>query len=45
MKELMSDEEKLLEMSINCKNFSCKFNIDTIIDDWINLFDEIDKDN
>lgn len=43
LKELMSDENKLLDMSKKCKEFSSKFNIDSIIKDWVNLFDSFDN--
>lgn len=45
LKELMTDEKKLDGMSKECRIFSKKFNIDNIINDWINLFKEIDNKN
>ena len=38
---LIKDKDKLKKMSINCKKYSEKFNIKTIIQDWINLFNSL----
>lgn len=43
LKELMVDKNKLKEFSLNCKEFSENFHIEKIIEDWIELFNEIDK--
>ena len=43
LKELMKNKEKLENMSIECKNFSKKFKIQKITEDWINLFNKIDE--
>ena len=43
LKELMSNEKKLDDMSKECKRFSNKFDINNIINDWICLFEKIDK--
>ena len=43
LKELMENEKKLKTFSTNCRNFSKKFYIETIIEQWIKLFDEIEK--
>lgn len=43
LKELMDDKEKLELLSKNAKEFSNNFKIDTIINDWIRLFKEIDN--
>ena len=43
LKELMLNEEKLLQLSKNAKEFSNEFHIDKIVDEWINMFDKIDK--
>ena len=39
----MSNEKKLDDMSKECKRFSNKFDINNIINDWICLFEKIDK--
>ena len=38
LRKLMKDEKKLEVMSINCKNFSNKFQIEKITKDWENIF-------
>lgn len=43
LKELMENKDKLKMFSINCKNFSKNFYIETIIEQWIKLFNEVDK--
>ena len=43
LKELMSNNQKLAELSTNCKEFNQNFQIETIINEWLNLFNEIDK--
>ena len=43
LKKLMDDSNKLSQLSRNCKEFSRNFKIDNIIDEWIKLFDKIDK--
>ena len=41
LKELMSNEDKLKELSHNCKEFNKDFRIDSIIKKWIELFNEL----
>lgn len=43
LKSLMCNENKLFEMSKSCKVFAKQFKIDSIIDKWLELFKEIDK--
>ena len=43
LEQLMSNNKKLEEYSKSCKEFSCKFQIDSIIKEWIKLFNKIDK--
>lgn len=43
LKELMNNKEKLKEFSKNAKEFSKSFQIENIVEDWIDLFKEIDK--
>lgn len=43
LKELMDNHDKLKELSTNAKKFSNNFQIETIIQEWIELFKEIDK--
>ena len=43
LKELMKDTEKLDNISIECKKFSNNFRIDSIIEEWIKLFNIIDR--
>lgn len=43
LKKLMLDEEKLKFLSKNAKEFSKKFHIENITDEWIKLFNEFDK--
>lgn len=43
LKELMLNENKLLQLSKNAKVFSNNFHIEKIIDKWIELFNELDK--
>lgn len=45
LKKIMSEDKQLLTMSTECKNFSKKFQIEQIINDWIKLFTDIDKNN
>lgn len=40
---LMNDIEKLEKMSINNKKFAKRFVVDNVINDWIVLFNKIDK--
>ena len=42
---LMSNDEKLKSFSDNCKEYSNNFLVSNIIDDWLELFKEIDKEN
>lgn len=42
LEALMLDNEKLESMSKECKEFNRIFDIDTIIDEWLKLFDMID---
>lgn len=42
LKELMDNHKLLEEMSISSKKYSEEFQIEKIIDDWIELFKEID---
>ena len=42
LKELMENNDSLIRLSKNCKEFSKKFQIENIVDDWIKLFDDID---
>lgn len=42
LKILMDKEERLQELSINAKEFSNNFQIDKIIECWIDLFKELD---
>ena len=39
----MLDEKKLLQLSKNVKEFSNNFHIEKIIDKWLDLFNELDK--
>lgn len=43
LKKLMNDTNKLDELSQNAKEFSKQFQIENIIEKWIELFQEIDK--
>jgi len=43
LKELMSDTKKLKTLATNCKEFNNNFQIEIIVNDWIKLFNEIDK--
>jgi len=45
LKDLMNDSQKLEKMSIQCKEFTKEFQIEELIKNWINLFEEIDKNN
>lgn len=45
LKELMDKKEKLEKMSIKCKEFSNSFQVEKLIDCWLNLFEDIDKSN
>ena len=45
LKELMENNDSLIRLSKNCKEFSKKFQIENIVDDWIKLFDDIDRLN
>ena len=40
----MSNDEKLKSFSDNCKEYSNNFLVSNIIDDWLELFKEIDKE-
>lgn len=40
---LMENEDKLKDMSLECKRFSNEFQIEKIVCDWIKLFKEIDN--
>ena len=39
---LMTDNKKLNEMSIECKKYNEMFKIDKLINDWLDLFYDID---
>ena len=41
----MENNDSLISLSKNCKEFSKKFQIENIVDDWIKLFDDIDRLN
>lgn len=43
--ELMLDANKLQKMSKNCKEFSKKFQVSSIINNWIAIFNELDENN
>lgn len=43
LKELMINSDKLKKMSLQCKKFNKKFNINSIIEKWEEFFKEIDK--
>lgn len=45
LRNLMSNDKILKEMSYNSKKFASKFKIDSIINNWLELFLEIDKNN
>lgn len=45
LKELIDNQELLLNLSKNTKVFASKFSIDNIINDWIKIFNEIDNKN
>lgn len=45
LKQLMTNEQQLLELSKNCKQFNQNFQIEKIIKEWIKLFKEIDESN
>lgn len=45
LKKLMSNSKELQTMSTECKNFSKKFQIEELINEWLKLFADIDKDN
>ena len=45
LEEIMSDSNKLEELSCNVKKFSKQFHIDEIIKDWHKLFEQIDGDD
>ena len=45
LKKLMDNPQELERLSVNVKEFSSNFNIDTIIKKWLKLFQEIDKNN
>ena len=42
---LLSNEDKLLEMSCNAKEFSSKFEIDRIADQWEKVFEQVEEEN
>ena len=41
---LMRDQDKLLELSKNAKDFSNNFTLDKVISNWLNLFKNLDKE-
>ena len=43
LKELMKDNDKLENMSVECKSFSENFQIKKIIEQWERLFSKIEK--
>lgn len=43
LQELMDNSNKLNEISKNAKQFSKSFQIENIIKEWLNLFNEVDK--
>ena len=45
LKKLMNDEEKLNDMSLNCKNKAKDFTIEEILTKWEDLFRKIDDKN
>ncbi len=45
LNNLMNDSKKLENFSVECKQFAKKFLVGNVIQDWIDLFDEIDKKN
>ena len=45
LKYLMDDSDKLRDMSNECKKFSKNFHVESVINEWMVLFDEIDKEN
>ena len=45
LKYLMDDSDKLRNMSNECKKFSKNFHVESVINEWMVLFDEIDKEN
>lgn len=45
LKKLMENNDSLISLSKNCKEFSKKFQIENIVDDWIKLFNDIDRLN
>ena len=44
IKELMNDLEKLNRLSVGCKEFSNNFLPEKIVNDWIGIFKQIDKE-
>ena len=43
LEELMNNQEKLKEMSVEAKKYSANFHKDKIIDKWLEVFEKIDK--
>lgn len=43
LKELMLNQDILLKMSKECKEFNSNFKIDKIINDWLDIFNKIDE--
>lgn len=43
LEELMNNQEKLKEMSVEAKKYSANFHKDKIIDKWLEVFKKIDK--
>ena len=43
LKGLMKNPQKLKQLSNNCKEYNKQFQIELIIEKWINIFNEIDK--
>lgn len=44
LKHLMKDNDKLLELAKNCKEYNKNFDIKEIIKKWLDLFETIDKE-
>ena len=45
LEELIKNDKKLEELSTNAKNFSNNFQMENIIEEWIKLFKELDRQN
>ena len=43
LEEIMSNSDLLKEMAINSKKSSLKYEVDNVCDEWLKLFEEIDK--